>query len=247
MNSIEQEIRKRVKAANLPNKIAFLLRRKHRNLKTLYDIDFDPTILSLVNNPSLYEQRDNIPGFDLFFRKSIDILLEHKGQNDIVFAKKQNKWIRAVQEKNKLVIENPGTKNIESWSKVKSISDTRRVHHKSSSSPDKSKFLGGFAFCEPLEFAAFNNGLGILVKPSVLRMYAGFDKVIGISKEKKPVKFICVECARIRRREDSNSEDPLKVHGFRVKMHGYPMSAKDLQADFVGTPLKQSLLPIIKI
>jgi hypothetical protein len=246
MNSIEQDIRKSIGKASLPPDVASRLRRKFEKLKNIYGVNFDATVLSLISNPSLYKQRAEIPGFTYFFRRNIDICIEDLGSHKLIYAKEQKKWIRAVMAPKRISLENPFFNRNESWAKVYSISHVRKVHHSTSKSKDKSKFLGGFSYIEPLELLAYSNGLGLLLKPHLMRIYAKFDKDIGRSKKGTAQQYICVECERIRRSEDSKYSNPSKVRGFKVRIHGYPMTINELQDDFVDTPLTPSMLLTLK-
>lgn len=245
MNSIEQDIKKNLGESKLPKDVALRLKRKMKNLKLMYGINFDNTIFSMEKNPLLYKQRDEIPGLSDFFRRDIDICIKRLGSNDIVYSKFHKSWVKAVQAPYRIAIDNPFTEKVESWSRISSISKSRTIHHSTSKNKNKSKFLGGVNYIQPLEISAFNNGIGLLLNTKLLRMYAGYDKDIGKSKDGKLQKYICVECERISRREDTNAVNTDKVFGYKLRIHGYPMSADDLAADFKDTPLKIDMLPML--
>ena len=245
MNSIERDIVKNLGETTLPKNIATRLESKFGNLRSWYGINFDNTILTLEDNPDLYNQFDELPGLSNFFRRHIDIWLEHEGQEGLVYSKKYQDWILAARKPLNMALYNPETDKVESWSRITSVSKFRKDHHLKAGSPKKSRFNGDYTYIKPIEYTAFNQGLGILVKQNLLRIYLGFESPIGKSRKGVPQKYICLECERVRRRQNTKAKVPKKVYGFKVNVHGYPVEAVDIKIDFRDTPLKIAMVPVV--
>ncbi len=246
MDSIEKLVKRYKDSDRLPDYLAARIKSKVNSVNSLYGINLDPTILSLENNPSLYNQREDLPAIKSFFHRPIDLWMDAAGEDDIVFSKKDNTWITAARTPYRIAIDNPYNDQVESWSRLVSLSKSRRDHFQNSSNPNKSKFLGNLKFIKPLEFATFNKGLGLLVSGNTMRLYAKFSKEIGKSKANRFLQYVCLECKRVRRREDTKSANPELVHGFKIEVHGYPVSQGDITKDFKGTSLTHSNVPSVE-
>ena len=245
MNSIEQDIKRNLGKSRLPKNVANRIRSKLEILRGRYGINFDSTVIVLEKCPDLYKQLNGLPGLSTFFRRHIDIWLEYNGCSDLLFSKSNNCWVTAARVPNRIAVHNPESEKIESWSRIESVSKWRCDHFRDANAPKKSKFNGNLSYVLPIEFAAFNNGIGLLVKRDLMRIYLGFEEPIGKSAKGKLQKYICLECKRIRRRQNTKAKDPKKIYGFKVEIHGYPVSESDIRKDFKGISLKSSEIPII--
>jgi hypothetical protein len=245
MNSLEQDIRALRSKSKLPTHVSDRLLAKYHGIANRCGINFDATILGMTGSPNLYDQLDDIPSLSLFFRRHIDIWLELKGTDSIVYSKEEGAWLRVARESYRIALARTEIESAESWSRLTSISKTRSDHWSTSGKPKKSKFLGKFKYILPLETSAFNRGIGVLIRPNVMRMYGKFKTPIGRSPRGEDQEFICVECERVHRRQDTNAKNPEKVFGYKVRIHGYPMTEKDIEKDFRGTPLRYSDVPVV--
>ena len=246
MNSIEQDIISSLGKPRLPDNVAARLRSKLALLRDRYGINFDNTVLGFEKNPDLYKQIDGLPGLSIFFRRHIDIWLDVEGDDGLVFSKSENDWVPAARAPFRIALYNPASDKIESWSRIDSASKWRRDHYRDGGSPKKSIFDGNLSFIRPIEFAAFNNGLGLLESQNLMRMYLGFEDPIGKSSKGGVQKYICLECTRIRRRQKTKAKNPKNIHGYKIEIHGYPVGVSDIQKDFAGTDLDHSYVPILQ-
>jgi hypothetical protein len=245
MNSLEQELKKYAGRSALPKRLADRIRSKLNRLQQLYGINYDPTVLAFINSPSLYLQASNIPSITKFFRRHIDIFLGECGTNNFIFSKNNNTFVRAARKPFQICIDNPYSGKAESWARIDSESKRRKDHFKNGGGSKKSRFLGNLDFIRPLEFAAFNVGLGVLESDDTMKMYLGFRNPIGNSRQKIPQSYVCLECTRIPRRQQTAAKEPLKVHGYKVRIHGYPVEPNDIENDFRGLALKMNSIPVI--
>jgi len=246
MSSLEQEIGKHIGKKKLPKHLADRIRSKYKNLKQLYGITYDQTVLSFIDNPSLYLHAADIPSLAKFFGRHIDIWLNERGATDIVFSKKDNVWIRAARQDFKIGIMNPYSDKVESWSRVDSESKRRGDHYKSSRRKNKSKFNGCWAYIRQIEMPTYNKGIGVLEGPTKMKMYLGFKSPIGTSAKGESQLYMCLECERIPRRQMTNAKDPSKVYGYKMRIHGYPVGPKDIEDDFRGLQITIDSIPIIE-
>lgn len=255
MNSIEQDIVKSLGKSKLPDHVATRLRSKLAFLRDRYGINFNLTVLGFEKNPDLYKQIDDMPGLSTFFRRHIDIWLDIDGRYDLVFSKNENDWVPAVRTPFRIALYNPDhrdykdhqvTQKVESWSRIVSISKDRRDHYRDGGRPKKSRFDGNLSFIRSKEFSAFNNGIGLLVRPDVMRMYLEFEDSIGKSSNGVVQKFICLECVRVPRRRSTTAVNKKNVHGYKIEVHGYPVGTSDIDKDFSGIDLKLSDVPFMQ-
>jgi len=247
MNSLEQELRKYADKRALPSRLAARIRSKLNRLNQLYGITYDQTVLTFIDNPSLYLQSSDIPSLARFFGRHIDIWLGECGAEDFIFSKKDNAWIRAARKPFKIGIANPFSGKIESWARIDSESKRRKVHSQKIRKGDKSRFEGDLNFIKSIEFAAYNEGVGVLESDDTMKMYLGFKKPIGISRRGESQLFVCLECTRIPRRQQTNAKEPSKVYGYKVRVHGYPVGPQDIERDFRGMLLNVECIPVIEL
>ena len=247
MNSIEQNIRKFTGRSCLPNWLAERIHSKCKLLKHRYGINYDATVLSLISNPDLYLQLEDLPNLSSFFHRHIDIWLNECEKYDIIFSKIDNNWIPAARKPYTIALYNSQSDQVESWARLDSDSKRRPEHYKTSRNPEKSRFNGGLKFIRPIEFAAYNEGIGVLESRDKLKMYLGFTEPIGRSPSGVDQSYICLECTRVSRRQQTRAKDPLKVYGYKVCIHGYPVGSVDIANDFRRIEVDQGHIPIISL
>jgi len=246
MKSIEQEVRKYLGESKLPQNLAERVDSKWNRLHQLYGINYDSTVFALKACPSLYSQSKEIPSLARFFGRHVDIWIAESGGNEIIFCKKGNEWIIAARQPYKIGLTNPYSGRIESWARVDSESKRRNDHFKNGGNPRKSRFNGNLNFIRSIEFTAFNKGIGVLESNDTMKMYLGFQKPIGISRKDQNQSFVCVECTRIPRRQQTKAKIISKVYGYKVRIHGYPVGRKDIEDNFRGLGIGIGRVPVIE-
>jgi len=182
----------------------------------------------------------------IFFRRHIDIWISERGGYEIIFCKKGNMWIIAARQPYKIGLKNPYSGRVESWARLDSESKRRSDHFKNGGNPKKSRFNGNLTFIRHIEFAAFNKGIGVLESNDTIKMYLGFQKPIGFSRKGQSQSFVCVECTRIPRRQQTRAKVASKVYGYKVRIHGYPVGRKDIEDDFRGLEIDVGCIPVVE-
>jgi len=248
MNSIEQDIRLHRKNSALPSATTLRIQSKFDDLRDTYGIHFDPTILTISSCPALYSQLNSLPELKRFFRRTIDIWVEEKGCENIVYSQFKSKWTRLARLDDRIALFNPHTEIVESWSRIFSASKFRKDHYLSNrkKSKKKSTFNGNYDFIWQIEQAAFRKGIGLLVSANLIRLYIGYTNPIGQSRLKRDQNYVCLECERISRSQHTTGKGKKKQYGYKVIVHGYPVEVSDIQLDIASTPLKIGDIPILK-
>ncbi len=239
MRSLEGNIKWDIEqCGKLSPQTILLLKRKINNLRTIIG---DAKILSwgktIEQNPEIILDETIFNKMKLLFLPKFEIHYHNAMIKDQIYYKNEKIYLPAVRNKFSLKFENPISKKIESWSRIKSFSHERRDHWPGSTSRNKSKFLNEKDI-KKCEFAAYYEGIGLLTDPTKLFLYCEFNKVIGkLKKTGSTSKYLKVDCVRVKRNIGS---------GYKVKIHGYPISIDELKKDF-GLGRNKIRVPKIKI
>jgi hypothetical protein len=243
MNSIKQDISKYRNESQLPDRVKFRIATKLRTLADRYNIRFDSTVLSIAKNPALPFQQGSSEAIANFFHRPIDIWLEEGEEREFIFSKAENDWIPAAKRPFSIAIFNLNSGRAESWSRLNSDSKWRNDHFQNGGSPKKSRFNGDLKFIKPLEFLTFNDGIGILKSSGTLWMYLRFTKPIGISAKGDDLTAMCVQCSRVRRSQNSKARNANSKYGYKVNLHGYPISISEITKAFSGMKIMADSVP----
>ena len=225
MKSLQGNIKSDYKRyGKLSQQTIHLLDRKINNLKTIIGntniLRWGKTIKQnpeTLNDAIIYEEFKDLflPRFEIYYRYT-------KIDNQIYY-KHSRTYFPAVRNDYKIIFRNPISNKIESWSRIKSLSNKRKDHWPGPTSKDKSKFLY-VKDIKKSEFRCYGGGLGLLVDENKLLLYAEFNRHIGtLKKTGKLSNLLKVECIRVKRNKGS---------GYKVNIHGYPISIADLERDF---------------
>lgn len=249
MASLEQDIKNWLAIGEKPRNIAERIDRKYSLLEKSYNIHFDSTARSFSSSPELYKQVNEIEDLRLFFRRPIEIALAKLGRFEIIWCKERANWVRVARYPDRLLIDNPYTDQIESWARFASDShDKYKVHHENSRDRrDKSKFLGGYPFIEPIELAILQNGIGELVSEDTMRLYGNSDRAIGKAASGKSVSYACLEIKRCPRTPKKLDSGKVRKTGNMLQGHAYPAGMVDLQRDFSSTGLQINAVPLLNL
>jgi hypothetical protein len=225
MRSLLQNIKWNIEqCGELSPETILLLKRKINNLRKIIGdaelLGWGKTIEQYPEtllDETVFNEMKNLflPKFAIHYHKAA---IENQ-----IYYKKSNKFLPAVRNEFSLIFENPISKKVESWSRIKSLSHDRKDHWPGSVNRNKSKFLKKKDIKE-LEFVAYSKGKGLLTDQNKLFLYYEFNVDIGkLKKTGRKSKLIKVECVRLKRNIGS---------GYKVNIHGYPISIEEMEKDF---------------
>lgn len=178
---------------------------------------------NFFDNMECYLESDTVK---LLLMKNINLKLDFIRQNDkldnILLDKENNGWLESYRIEDKLVFLNPnipiGKKKIQVYSNPISISRDYDKHN-SNSSGNASKF---YPKINPklIDILGFNNGVGhlyITSPESIIFFYLKFQEEIGITKDKKPTKFVKIHIGNERKNKN-----------YKQMIHSYPIDEESM-------------------
>lgn len=244
MDSIRQQVRRFKGESRLPPAICRRIDAKLDRHEDHYGVRLDGLALSLKILPALYDQIEELSSLSLFFRSHLAIALDNVPPTRQLWCTESQDWVPVIRRPGRILLRNPINGQMESWGHTSSASKSYIVHHRDSDRKSKSRFNGNFSYIEPIERAVFNEGSGILLSANKMQLYASFRMPIGESRKNVRLTHVCLVAERVSRAPQVRKGRKHKS-GWMVRLHGYPVSAEDIERDLRNARLSARNLPVL--
>jgi hypothetical protein len=140
-------------------------------------------------------------------------------------------YIEVLASKARLLFKSPFSLRVQSWARPYVFD---HPDHLGVPTKNKSVFIGSRADRIAWIHKAFEDSIGIIDDPDRLFLYARFREQIGLLKnDGGPSSILCVQCDREKASTDGH---------YKTKLHGYPYSQAELDADLAKVPELRDLL-----